>query len=672
MLDSLYQYQPLKEGEIRLAKLHLRQGKPGANFIPAISIVHAQLEDVKGQYDALSYIWGNTDPNHMRLLGCVGSCRFMWIGENLWSALSMLVQRLANETNALRKPQKLVWIDAICINQADEDEKSKQVTKMRDIYRSAIQTVAYLGDEQDDSRLCMWFIGKISRRLVIGLRMEKPAPDISIERLLTSLGIRRTDIEKLQRGAAMSRVSGNLPHDKSTKKLLDNHRIMKSLALVLARPYFQRVWTVQEWAVAQNMTMYCGLHSCSPLWLGLFLSHTLCPTGVQLGDYVQNDETRIKVSRGISQFNSAIEAYNLIRNNVKYWSKLHHVLVRFRSSRATNELDKVYALFGLCSDEPEKELTINYRTTKAELFTRVAKYIACTRHKAAEVLYEAARSEYNPNNGLPSWAPDWTEMPIRTCLGSMFSASARGLWDAYGNNKRSTEVDETLPKIHLSGPFSQGNLLRVKAAVLQQVISLGSPPAPNSQASTLLNTNHLINVIDDLINFKKEMRSPIYQPTKQPIDTALKILLETDQLRLDGARLISLLEDYSSSLVLHAYDLKTLEEAVRSREPQEFLSPICENSWDARNARYNMIRATAGRRFAVTDQSFAGLVPSQTEVGDWMCILEGATVPFVLREKDGVDGGFVLVGDCYVHGMMLGEMFDDEDNQPEMREIVIM
>jgi hypothetical protein len=75
-----------------------------------------------------------------------------------------------------------------------------------------------------------------------------------------------------------------------------------------------------------------------------------------------------------------------------------------------------------------------------------------------------------------------------------------------------------------------------------------------------------------------------------------------------------------------------------------------------------------GRRFAVTREGYLCLVPPGTEPGDMVCLILGAAVPFVLRllnrSKDNLSEGqhnsYVLVGECYVHGMMDGEIFNHE------------
>jgi hypothetical protein len=69
------------------------------------------------------------------------------VGQNLWSALRYI-----------RRPEKsrVIWIDAICINQNDDDdERGEQVKRMADIYRWASRVVVWLGLPSNKSSLAM-------------------------------------------------------------------------------------------------------------------------------------------------------------------------------------------------------------------------------------------------------------------------------------------------------------------------------------------------------------------------------------------------------------------------------------------------------------------------------------------------------------------------------------
>jgi hypothetical protein len=63
-------------------------------------------------------------------------------------------------------------------------------------------------------------------------------------------------------------------------------------------------------------------------------------------------------------------------------------------------------------------------------------------------------------------------------------------------------------------------------------------------------------------------------------------------------------------------------------------------------------------QFRMTEKGYMGILPPFTSPGDWICILNGGTVPFVLRQLD--EDYWMLVGECYLHGFMDGEILEEE------------
>lgn len=101
-------------------------------------------DDKRTRYEALSYCWGKPHPTAPVTIN--GSS--LKIREILASALRHL--RLQYETRHL-------WVDALCINQDDKEEKSKQVLRMGETYRKASSVIVWLGEEskEDQSKLGM-------------------------------------------------------------------------------------------------------------------------------------------------------------------------------------------------------------------------------------------------------------------------------------------------------------------------------------------------------------------------------------------------------------------------------------------------------------------------------------------------------------------------------------
>lgn len=95
--------------------------------------------DSRVGFEALSYSWGDPTPKHM--ITCNG--KDIRIAGNLHDALQQFQQDGGHP---------LLWADALCINQADLDEKSEQVQLMGEIYKAASEVVVWLGMEKPSDR----------------------------------------------------------------------------------------------------------------------------------------------------------------------------------------------------------------------------------------------------------------------------------------------------------------------------------------------------------------------------------------------------------------------------------------------------------------------------------------------------------------------------------------
>lgn len=93
--------------------------------------------DVTSGYTALSYVWGNPEPNCSLILRSASSCRPLSIHQKLFDFL-LEVRRRVDES--------LIWVDAIYINQQNVSERNKQVRQMSSIYRSAARVIVWIND----------------------------------------------------------------------------------------------------------------------------------------------------------------------------------------------------------------------------------------------------------------------------------------------------------------------------------------------------------------------------------------------------------------------------------------------------------------------------------------------------------------------------------------------
>lgn len=126
-LPQSFVYTPLGPNQIRLlAPDPQRDGH-------AWSIHIANLENPTLDFDALSYTWGSQFATHTISI----NQHVFPVHWNLFTALPFLATR--------RTYQRPIWIDAMCINQRDDEEIASQIGLMSQIYRRATSVVVWLG-----------------------------------------------------------------------------------------------------------------------------------------------------------------------------------------------------------------------------------------------------------------------------------------------------------------------------------------------------------------------------------------------------------------------------------------------------------------------------------------------------------------------------------------------
>ncbi|KAK4505106.1 hypothetical protein PRZ48_003069 [Zasmidium cellare] len=206
---SLEQYQhdllPDAQQYIRLVKIH-----PAAKKDPLTVTIEAHRRNSAPGYTALSYTWGDKQLTK----GISANGKLLLVTKNCWYALGQL--RLNNICD-------YCWVDAICINQADDAEKSAQVNLMGSIYRNASLGAIAVG--RHDSATEVLF------RVLEGLGIARDfnATDISLDQIEPEL------LERLARG----------------------------LVALGMHPYWNRIWIVQEFALAPKAILLCGNGSVS-------------------------------------------------------------------------------------------------------------------------------------------------------------------------------------------------------------------------------------------------------------------------------------------------------------------------------------------------------------------------------------------------------------------------
>lgn len=155
-------YQPLEDDSRSIRLLLLEPAEARDATIRCRLVIHRlNIEAHQADaYDALSYTWGGIDEEHEIIIDGYYS---LPITANLFQALIRL--RSTSVPRAL-------WVDAVCINQADENDKAQQISIMRNIYHKAQCVIVWLGVEADKSNLAMDYLNKRERNIYIAMTAD--------------------------------------------------------------------------------------------------------------------------------------------------------------------------------------------------------------------------------------------------------------------------------------------------------------------------------------------------------------------------------------------------------------------------------------------------------------------------------------------------------------------
>lgn len=204
---TIFEYSPLRPNDIRLLELLPANGEDAIRC----AVQHTQLNDQEVAFEAVSYVWGNPALNHSIVI----EGKHMAITASLYS----LLRRLRHQTIS-----RVIWADSVCINQSDIAERAQQVKLMRRLYERATRVIADIGEDTDDSDIGIELAHKI-----LTVKNSLALHDFRTESSYAAVGLPPVQ-------------------DKS----------WTAFGRLLQRPYFTRIWIVQELAVARDIQMVCG------------------------------------------------------------------------------------------------------------------------------------------------------------------------------------------------------------------------------------------------------------------------------------------------------------------------------------------------------------------------------------------------------------------------------
>lgn len=140
--ENRYQYQALREGEIRLIKISFPTANGAKHAMPRLELEHVSLDSAH-KYEAISYCWGDQKQSRYKAPIKNGSA---WI--SITKSLAELLAYLPKHCLRSSDTSSYVWIDQLCIDQSPSTntvEKTQQIALMGEIYSQAVQVLIWLG-----------------------------------------------------------------------------------------------------------------------------------------------------------------------------------------------------------------------------------------------------------------------------------------------------------------------------------------------------------------------------------------------------------------------------------------------------------------------------------------------------------------------------------------------
>ena len=270
----------------------------------------------------------------------------------------------------------LQWVDAVCINQKDDAEKSHQVQQMKDIYHTAIGTAVWLGKHADASEVAFKNISALNEKYHEPIQVADWGP------ILSEVNVENEEDEVLN---------------------------PEAMSALLKRPWFTRVWILQEISVAKGVVFLCGDAIVTDRAMNVAMKMFIYLQSIIAHDPDRRTEYQsrfvkkltIRAEKVASRLPSSIQG-----KSTTLWQLMDRIyptsIPGDFTSRATDPRDLVYALLGIASDAEELGIEIDYSKSVQEVFTNTAVAILCTGR--IEVLAHAQHPQLTL--GLPSWVPD--------------------------------------------------------------------------------------------------------------------------------------------------------------------------------------------------------------------------------------------------------------------------
>lgn len=621
-----YEYRPLQSPRhIRLLKLC----KQGRSKEPHCELLHFDI-DTAPPYDALSYTWGLQEPSiplsvdKKRILATPAVEEFLTFQ---WSKLS----------------SKLFWIDAVCIDQKNDIEKTAQIPLMTKIYQSANRVVVWLAPP-DTLESCT-----LIRSAVMD---EALSEDILYDQYPNAY-----------------RLMPELSRTRSS--------VHREVACFLSHPWFGRTWIIQELSVASVIHFLYKGTSFRYSEIAWLISEASSESSqifrLQLNHWHAMQEDKAKQTlpswgEAMSLFermrNCAITLLS-IRSTVQEGSRLdlpkvlrHTALFQCKDSR-----DRIFALHGLVDDETAQSIPPDY-TKSAEELCRSLTHYGLQSPNWFELLRLATRT-YPTRKRNPRPSSSWM-VELEATL------NHEALQPAREPTKGAVELRDKTATVQLT---TDPNLIKVACSVIGTVRDIG-PNWDYPQMHAVLNSLGDFKDVESPASATATGLSDLgdkfevwYRETK---DVARRVSGTSDEDSADQ----SFWEAWSSHLnhppkgypseAVHPrssaarrlFEIEGFEQKAPTKVEDSEQIRLCEQLGISQVEYVELylflyqeiLKTFAGNRLCSASKGQLAMVPWAVESGDIIVHVRGGYMPLVLRKNPHHERRAELVAACYVHG----------------------
>ncbi len=630
------EYFPLdvSKDEIRLLELipvvHGNETWPPAETVQIqCKLRHASLRDDL-DYAAVSYVWAEVPGTHA--IDVDGHT--VDITKNLWA----LLKQFRSGTSLI------LWVDALCINQKDDREKSEQVAKMESIYKRAREVMIWLGPPRDGSDFAMDLFNEFSKLHDIVSQVH----DVHLYGSTDALSGPMAEIAE-----ALVHRFGDKPDTTATPLLKLFHE----------RQWWARVWIIQEFVLARQATFYCGDRSVTGLGLVKALAIIKCmkravgeqrqrvtPSNApQMSDPGLNELIKDAIRDGtflrVALATPIMATGHLMKMLVLYQhcstskefislADVYKLAKADNHINATNPRDHVYGLLGLVSREHKADVLVDYSRPVGEIFALAT--AAIMRVDGADSLSFARRGHRCEQGRVcaldlfPSWSAEWF-----------------GLHYAPIHQKGQFHAGRHL-EFDYSSISPVGTTIKIPGVFVDTILQTGSHRGFHPEGHLEPLPSHFQDWVKEAVSLVPAA-VPL-GPSVPDVEEALWRIPILDHILAgsDGPPM-RVTRD-------HKYGYDVLRGFI---EPPGDVGDQAEWQLQQSATYLQSIKIGARRSFA-TAMGFLGLAPDGVRPGDMVCILAEAQTPFVLRAA--TNGHHYLIGECYVQGIMYGEWKHNEQD----------